>query len=45
MRDRPDTYLLLQQGRFAVVTGTTACSTTPYPIEDKEARAQGCPPA
>jgi hypothetical protein len=37
MRDRPDTYLLLQQGKFAVVTGTTACSTTPYPIEDKEA--------
>jgi hypothetical protein len=37
MRDRPDTYLLLQQGKFAVVTGTTACSTTPHPIEDKEA--------
>jgi hypothetical protein len=37
MQDRPDTYLLLQQGKFAVVTGTTACSTTPYPIGDKEA--------
>jgi hypothetical protein len=37
MRDRPDTYLLSQQGKFAVVTGTTACNTTPYPIEDKEA--------
>jgi hypothetical protein len=37
MQDRPDTYVLLQQGKFAVVTGTTACSTTPYPIEDKEA--------